>query len=66
MTEPTIRREDLVSRKAAAKLLGIHPNTLDRAAAAAGLEKYRVVGDNQIFYRRDQLERIPVIEVIPS
>lgn len=64
MTDITPRREDLVSRKAAAKLLGIHPNTLDRAAAAAGLKKHRVLGDNQVFYLREGIAGINVVEEI--
>lgn len=64
MTTPTVRREDLISRKSAAKHLGVHPNTLDRAAARAGLSKHRVLGDNQVFYLREAIVALDVIEVI--
>ena len=64
MNSPT--RGGLISRKAAASLLHVHPNTLDRAAASAGLVKHRVLGDNQIFYIRKEIEKIKIVEEIPS
>lgn len=60
MTDASVRREDLISRRAAAELLGIHANTLDRAAKQAGLRKYKVLGDNRIFYRRDEIGGIDI------
>lgn len=64
MNAPTPRREDLISRQAAAHLLKIHPNTLDRAAAAAGLKKHKVLGDNQVYYLRAALAEISIVEEI--
>lgn len=64
MTAPPIRREDLISRKAAAALLKIHPNTLDREARAVGLKKHRIVGDNQVFYLRAEIGRIEIVQVV--
>lgn len=60
-----VRREDLVSRRAAAQQLGVHANTFDRWAAAAGLHRYRVVGDNRVFYRRAEIDEKyePIVEV---
>lgn len=61
MIDTPVRREDLISRKAAAKTLDIHPNTLDRAARRAGLTTYRVLGDNQVFYLRSDIVSIEVV-----
>lgn len=61
-----IRREDLISRKSAAAHLGVHPNTLDRAAERSGLRKHRVLGDTQVYYLRTEIEKIEVVEEIPS
>lgn len=65
MTHPTVLREELVSRRAAAEQLGIHANTFDRWAEGAGLTKYRVIGDNRIFYHRAEIDAkyVPVVEV---
>lgn len=66
MTQPTIRREDLISRKSAAAHLGLHPNTLDREADRRSLKKHRVLGDNQVYYLRSEVEKIQVVrEVSP-
>lgn len=64
MTTP-IRREDLISRQAAAKVLGCHPNSADRWLAEAGAKKYRVRGDRRIFYLRAAVEGCldPVMEI---
>jgi hypothetical protein len=61
---PQIRREDLISRRAAAHLLNIHANTLDRAARDAGLKKYRMRGDNKVYYLRSEIEQISIVEEI--
>jgi hypothetical protein len=59
-----VRREDLISRRAAAHLLDVHPNTLDRAAARAGLHKYRQLGDTKVYYLRADVEKIEIIEEV--
>lgn len=64
MTTSAVRREDLISRKSAAAHLGVHPNTLDRAAGRIGLQKHRVLGDNQVFYLRTDIEGIDIIEIV--
>jgi hypothetical protein len=66
MTAPPIRREDLISRQAAAHLLGIHRNTMDKAARDAGMKKHKVRGDNRVYYLRAEVEKIEMIEEIPS
>lgn len=60
-----IRRADLISRRAAAEMLGVHANTLDRWMHEAGAKKYRVRGDNRIFYLRSEVETCsdPIVEV---
>jgi len=63
---PQVRREDLISRRSAAHLLNVHPNTLDRAASAAGLKKHRQLGDNKVYYLRSEIEKIEIITEVPS
>jgi hypothetical protein len=66
VTAPSVRREDLISRKAAAKSLNVHPNTLDRFAFRTGMTKYRVLGDNQVFYHREDIGSITMIAEVES
>jgi hypothetical protein len=60
------RREDLISRHSAAALLKLHVNTIDRIARDAGLRKFRLIGDNQIYFLRTEFERVPLIEEVTS
>lgn len=66
MIAPPVSRDDLISRQAAAKQLGIHPNTLDREARRVGLRKFRVRNDIRIFYLRAEIEAHanPIIEIV--
>lgn len=67
MTAPDVRREDLVSRASAAQHLGIHGNTFDRWAKRVGLVRYRVIGDNRIFYHRGEIDsKYTEIEVVEA
>ena len=50
-----LRREDLISRRSAAKHLGIHVNTFDRWAAEAGLKKYKIRGDQALYFARAEV-----------
>jgi DNA-binding transcriptional MerR regulator len=62
MTTPAdIRIEDLINRTDAARLLKIHPNTLDREANKAGLRKFRRRDDRRVFFLRTEIERINLI-----
>ena len=65
MTARPVRREDLISRQAAAELLKVHPNTSDRWLAEHGAQKYRIRGDGRIFYLRTAVAACadPIIEV---
>ena len=55
MTMPNIT--DLISRGAAVKKLGIHPNGFDRRAKAAGLKRYRLIGDARVYYLRADIDK---------
>lgn len=61
---PQVRREELISRRAAAHLLDVHPNTLDRAARLAGLKKHKMLGDTKVYYLRSEIEKIDIVEEI--
>lgn len=64
---PDIRREDLISRAAAIKHLDIPSYSFDRWAKRAGLTRYRVIGDNRVFYHRDDLNDLyNPIEIVES
>lgn len=65
MTAPPVSRDDLISRTAAAAQLGIHVNTLDREARRAGLRRFRVRGDNRVFFLRSEIDAQadPIIEI---
>lgn len=60
----TPRREDLISRHSAASMLKLHPNTIDRIARDAGLRKFRLIGDNQVYFLRAEFEAVPLIEEV--
>jgi hypothetical protein len=66
VTAPPVSRDDLISRTAAAAQLGIHVNTLDREARRAGLRRFRVRGDNRIFFLRAEIDAHadPIIEIV--
>ena len=59
-------RGDLISRKAAAKTIGIPPYTFDRVARRLGLDRYHVLNDPQVFYLRTDIEKINIIEKVSS
>lgn len=57
MTAPQkVRREDLVDRHGAAKILGVHPNTVDRLGLDGDLTRYRVKGVRGVLYLRTEIE----------
>lgn len=65
-SSPGPRLSDLIDRHAAAEIMHVHPNTIDRLARAGILTKYRRHGKAQVFYDRTQVEAcaepIPVDE----
>ena len=64
MTTPL--RGDLISRGAAIKMLGIHPNGFDRRARRASLKRYRVIGDARVYYLRADIDKhFPQIVEVP-
>lgn len=57
-------REALITRQAAARQLGIHPNTMDKIAKDSGLSRYRLIGDTRIYFLRTDIAQIdPIVEV---
>lgn len=56
--------EDLISRMDAAKLIGVHVNTIDREVRKAGLRRFRRRGDSRIFFLRDEIATLdPIVEI---
>lgn len=57
-----VRREDLVNRYEAAKILGVHPNTIDKLGkpgadgSPATLRRYRIRSVRGAFYLRTDVE----------
>lgn len=62
MTAPTV--DQLISRKKAAEKLGIHVNTLDKAVRDAGIQRYRMLGDPRVFFRKEDVETIDLIQPV--
>lgn len=56
MTEPKVRRADLVNRREAARILGIHPNTVDRLGHDGTLTRYHIKGVRGVMYLRSEVE----------
>lgn len=66
MTTPPPSRDDLISRHSIAAQLKLHPNTIDRIARDAGLRKFRLIGDNNVYFLRAEFESVPLIEEVTS
>jgi hypothetical protein len=59
-----VTREDLISRSSAAKQLRVHVNTLDRTVRKLHLTRYKVLGDSQVYFHRQDIGSIEYIEVV--
>lgn len=49
-------REDLVDRHEAARILGVHPNTIDRLGKTKVLKRWSIRGVRGVFYVRTDVE----------
>lgn len=51
-------RSTLYSRRAAAMVLGVHPETLDKIAAANKLKVWQIPGHSRKFYAKVDIDRL--------
>jgi len=46
----------------AAEYLGVSRRTIDRAAEAGKINKYRINGGQRVFYKKEELEKLFTVE----